>query len=143
MKKFAFAPLAASLAMLLAACSPSASTETAPPLELSAGGGDGMMSCMAFDPAILAEMPVAFEGTATAVDGDRVTLEVDRWFKGGDAETVVVVAPQGLEALIGGIAFEVGGQYLVSATNGQVNYCGFSGEATPDLRAGFEAAYGG
>jgi hypothetical protein len=98
---------------------------------------------MAFDPAILADMPVAFEGTVTDVDGDRVTLEVDHWFKGGDAEVVNLVAPQGMEALIGGIAFEAGAQYLISATDGVVNYCGFSGEATPELRARFEAAYEG
>ncbi len=139
-KKFAFAPLAA-LSLVLMACS--AGAESEPALELSAGGGEGMMSCLAFDPAILADMPVAFEGTATAVDGDRVTLEVDRWFTGGDADEVVLTAPQGLEALIGGIPFEVGGEYLISATDGQVNYCGFSGEATEDLRAGFEAAFPG
>lgn len=140
MKKFAIAPLA-TLAVLVAACSASGGGDAAP-LELSAGGGDGMASCLPFDPAILRDMPVAFEGTATAVDGDRVTLEVDRWFKGGEADEVVVLAPQGLEALIGGIPFEVGGEYLISATDGQVNYCGFSGESTPELLAGFETAFG-
>jgi hypothetical protein len=141
MTRFVLAPLAAALVVLVTACGTSGGA-AAGPLELSAGGGDAMASCLAFDPARLAEMPVAFEGTATAVEGDRVTLKVDRWFKGGDAAEVVLVAPQGLEALIGGIPFAVGGQYLVSATDGQVNYCGFSGEATPDLRAGFEAAFG-
>ena len=140
MKKFAFVPVAA-LAVVLSACSSGGDTESEP-LELAAGGGDSMASCMAFDPAILAEVPLAFEGTATAVDGDEVTLDVDRWFKGGESDEVVLVAPQGLEALIGGIPFEVGGQYLISATDGQVNYCGFSGEATSDLQAGFESAFG-
>ena len=141
MMKLAIASLAATLAIVLAACS-SDNAEPEPALELSAGGGDEMMSCLAFDPAILAEMPLAFEGTATAVDGDRVSLDVDRWFKGGDAAEVVLVAPQGFEALIAGFPFEVGGHYLISATDGQVNYCGFSGEATPELRTGFEAAFG-
>lgn len=141
MKKFALVPVTAALALVLSACS--AGGESEPPLELSAGEGEGMMSCLAFDPAHLAQMPVAFEGTATAVDGDRVTLKVDRWFKGGDADEVVLLAPQGLDALIGGIAFDTGGQYLISATDGQVNYCGFSGEATPELQAGFEAAFPG
>lgn len=143
MKKYAVASLAAALAIALAACSSAPGTEPEPPLELSAGGGDSMMSCLAFDPTVLAEMPLAFEGTASAVDGDRVTLDVDRWFKGGESDEVVLVAPQGLEALIGGISFQVGGQYLISATDGQVNYCGFSGEATPELRAGFESAFAG
>jgi hypothetical protein len=88
-------------------------------------------------------MPLAFRGTATEVGGDVVTLKVDHWFKGGDAEEVVLRAPQGLEALIDGIAFEADREYLISATDGQVNYCGFSGEVTPELEAGFEAAFEG
>jgi len=127
------------LAITLAGCS---SESESAPLELSAGdGGGAMASCLAFDPAVLADMPVAFEGTVTAVDGDRVTLEVDEWFKGGDADEVVLLAPQGLEALIGGVPFEADRQYLISATNGQVNYCGFSGESSEELRSGFEAAF--
>jgi hypothetical protein len=46
-----------------------------------------------------------------------------------------------MEALIGGIPFEVGDRYLISAQSGNVNYCGFSGQSTPELRAGFEAAF--
>jgi hypothetical protein len=94
-----------------------------------------------FDPAFLAEMPIAFEGTATEVGDDRVTLEVDRWFKGGDADEVTLTAPAGLEALIAGIDFQEGTSYLISATDGTVNYCGYSGEVTPELTAGFEAAF--
>ena len=137
--KFVVGP-AAMVAMVLTACS--SGGEASEPLELSAGSGGAMASCMALDPAILGEMPVAFEGTATAVEGDRVTLDVDHWFTGGDADEVVVTAPMGLEALIGGISFKVGETYLVSATNGTVNYCGFSGPATEELRAVFGEAFG-
>jgi hypothetical protein len=87
-------------------------------------------------------MPVAFEGTVVASEGDSVTLDVDRWFKGGEASQVVLRAPQGLEALIDGIAFEVGSQYLITATDGNVNYCGFSAKSTPEMRAAFEEAFG-
>ena len=97
--------------------------------------------CMVFDTAILADMPVAFEGTVTSVDGDVVTLEVDRWFTDGDATQVTLNAPQGMEALIDGIAFEVGGQYLITATDGAVNYCGYSAASTPEMRAAFEQAF--
>ena len=142
MIKFTIAPVAATLAIMLAACSFTGGSEPEPAIELSVGGGDAMMSCLAFEPTILAEMPLAFEGTATTVDGDRVSLNVERWFKGGESAGVALVAPQGLEALIGGVPFKMGGQYLISATDGQVNYCGFSGEATPELRAGFELAFG-
>ncbi|MEX2252223.1 MAG: hypothetical protein WD895_09150 [Acidimicrobiia bacterium] len=112
-----------------------------PPLELNAGGEDPMAMCIMFSIEYLAPMPVAFEGTVASVDGDAVTLEVDTWFKGGDASQVVLNAPQGLEALIDGFAFEEGGQYLITATEGNVNYCGFSGKSTPELRAAFEEAF--
>jgi hypothetical protein len=113
-----------------------------PPLELTAGGEDIMASCIAFSPEALDDVAeLAFAGTVTAVDGDVVTLTVDEWYRGGDAGEVVLNAPQGMEALIGGIPFAVGDAYLVSAQGGSVNYCGFSGAATPELRAGFEAAF--
>ena len=140
MNRIAIVSFAASLAVLWSACSSDDAEPTV--VELSAGEGDGLMSCLAFDPEILAEMPLAFEGTVEEVDGARVTLDVDRWFTGGDADRVVLEAPLGMEALIGGISFAEGGSYLISATDGVVNYCGFSGESTPELVAGFEAAFG-
>jgi hypothetical protein len=115
----------------------------APPIELNAGGEDVMASCIVFSPGELERVAeIAFEGTVTSVEGDTITLTVDNWYRGGDgAAEVVLNAPQGLEALIGGVPFETGGQYLISAQGGNVTYCGFSGESTPDLRAGFEAAF--
>lgn len=114
------------------------------PLELDAGAGDAMASCMPLDPAILAPMAPAFAATVTAVDGEAVTLQVDRWYAGDTgADTVLLHAPAGMEALIGGIAFEAGQQYLITATDGVVNYCGFSGPATPELQAAFDTAFGG
>jgi hypothetical protein len=139
MKRFALTTLLGTAALVLAACSSTESDTTA--VELSAGEGDAMMSCLAFDTTFLAEMPIAFEGTATAVGDDRVTLDVERWFKGGEADEVTLVAPAGLEALIAGIDFQEGTSYLISASDGSVNYCGYSGEATPELTAGFEAAF--
>lgn len=114
----------------------------APPLELTAGGEDIMASCMMFSPEELERVAeLAFEGTATTVEDDRITLSVDTWYRGGEAAQVALTAPQGMEALIGGIPFETGEQYLISAQAGSVNYCGFSGPATPELRAGFEQAF--
>lgn len=112
-----------------------------PPLELNAGGEDVMASCIAFSVEYLAPMPVAFEGTVVSAEGDAVTLDVDHWFKGGDASQVVLNAPQGMEALIGGFPFDVGTQYLITASEGNVNYCGFSGVSTPEMRAAFEEAF--
>jgi hypothetical protein len=113
-----------------------------PPLELTAGGEDPMAMCIVFSVEELAKAPLAFEGTVTTVEGDTITLDVDHWFEGGDAGQVILNAPQGMEALIAGIPFEVGGQYLITAYDGNVNYCGFSGPSTPELRAAYEQAFG-
>lgn len=116
--------------------------EDVSPLQLNAQGEDLMASCIMFSPDELDRVAeIAFEGTATAVEGDVVTLTVDAWYRGDGATEVVLRAPQGMEALIGGIPFEVGDQYLISAQGGNVNYCGFSGPATSELREGFEAAF--
>lgn len=124
---------------------PTATPEAATPLELTAGGEDAMASCIMFSTEELERVAeIAFEGTVTAADGPKVTLSVDRWFRGGDEATDVVLnAPQGMEALIGGIPFAVGEQYLITAQGGNVNYCGFSGPSTPEYRAAFEAAFAG
>ena len=113
-----------------------------PALELTAGGEDFTAMCIMFSVEELARMEVAFEGTVTSVEGETVTLEVDEWFKGGDAGQVVLHAPAGMEALIAGFPFEVGSQYLITAFDGNVNYCGFSGPSTPEFRAAYEQAYG-
>lgn len=135
--------LAVAAGLSLAGNEGSPSAEDKAPIALDAGGEDIMASCIAFSPEELDNVAeIAFEGTATTVDGDTVTLTVDTWFRGGDEATEVVLnAPQGMEALIGGIPFVVGDQYLISAQSGSVNYCGFSGPATPELRAGFETAF--
>ena len=114
-----------------------------PPLVLNAGGEDVMASCIMFSVEELAKAQVAFEGTVVTVEGDAVTLDVGEWFKGGEASQVVLNAPQGLEALIAGFPFEVGSQYLITAYDGNVNYCGFSAPSTPEMRAAFEQAFGG
>ena len=114
-----------------------------PPLELSLGAGDTLASCMPFDVAVLASMSPAFAATATSIDDGTVTLAVDRWYTGGDAATVALQAPSGMQALIDGFDFEVGQQYLITAAEGNVNFCGFSGVATPELTAAFETAFGG
>ena len=112
-----------------------------PPVTLTASGDDLMASCIRFSVEELANAPLAFEGTVTAVDGPNVSLQVDHWYRGGEAATVELVAPQGMEALIGGMQFTVGDQYLISAYDGNVNYCGYSGPSTAELRAAFDEAF--
>lgn len=114
-----------------------------PPLVLTLGAEDLMASCAVLDPAILGATSPAFAGTATAIDGEIVTLTVDRWYAGGDEATTTVelTAQAGMEALIGGFALETGEQYLISATEGSVNFCGLSGPASPELQAVYDQAF--
>ena len=82
-----------------------------------------------------------FDDVSASIDGDVVTLTVDEWYQGGDADVVTITAPLGMEALIGGIAFEPGQPYLVSAYDGVVSYCGMSGPATPELQQMYDDAF--
>ncbi len=107
------------------------------------GGGPTMSSCLMFDVAILRDMPVALAGTVTSADAEKVTLDVDRWFKGGDADQVTIAVPEGqTSAALDGVSFEQGKRYLLTATEGTVNGCGYSGPATADYEKQFEQAFG-
>ena len=78
-------------------------------LELDLGESNAMASCLPVDAATLSQMAPAFQGTVTAVEGETITLDVDTWYAGvEEADTVQLHAEQGLEALIGGIDFQVG-----------------------------------
>ncbi|HSF87337.1 MAG TPA: hypothetical protein VLG28_16990 [Acidimicrobiia bacterium] len=131
------------MAIVAAACgsADSPADEGGAPVELSLGDGLALASCLQFDTEILAGMPQAFAGTVISVEDETVVLSVDRWYRGGDAANVALNAPSGLEALIGGIDFDVDRQYLITAAEGTVNYCGFSGPATPELTAAFDEAF--
>lgn len=116
--------------------------ETDAPVVLTAEGGDALASCLPFEVATLAEMSPAFAGTVTELTDRVATLEVDRWFTGGDAELVEVHYTPGFEALIGTPQLQVGQRYLITASDDVVNGCGYSGPATPEYEAAFEEAFG-
>jgi hypothetical protein len=125
---------------------PASDAPTTPPgklkvLELNAGAEDTMAMCMQISPESVASMPIAFKGTVETAENGIVTLHIDQAYKGTDAQMATLVAPDGMQALIGGIEFEVGGQYLITATDGTINYCGHSGPATADLQAIFDQAF--
>lgn len=110
-------------------------------LELDAGVEDLLASCMVLDPTVLAQAPIAFRGTVTLADAGVVQLTVDQAYRGVDAQAVTLLAPEGQDALVGGVAWEVGQQYLVTAYDGTVAYCGQTGPATPELQAIFDQAF--
>jgi hypothetical protein len=114
-------------------------------LALSVPAGDAMAMCMQVSPELLRDADqVAFEGTVTQLDGRVATLSVDRWFAGEEVDEVVVTgAAENEVALLGGVIFEDGGHYLISAVDGDVRSCGLSGEVTPELQAIYDEAFGG
>jgi hypothetical protein len=97
-------------------------------------------SCLPFGVEILKQVPVAFGGTVTQVSDSAVSLRVDHWYKGGTADVVTVAVPAG-SSLEGGADFAAAKHYLVTATEGNVNSCGLTGEATPDLQQYFDQAF--
>lgn len=110
-------------------------------LHLSLGEGpDPMTSCPGVDSESVATLELAFVGTVTSVDDEHVSLDVDRWYTGGNAIQVRLTSPSNTELLIGRPDFLVGAQYVVSAISGVVTNCGFSGPAA-DLQPTFDTAF--
>ena len=92
----------------------------------------------------LSTFDTAFAGTVTSLEDGTATLAVDEWYAGGDAATATVTTPeQDLAALLMAVEFEKGRSYLVSATDGRVTLCGFTGETTPELQALYDEAFAG
>ena len=115
---------------------------TATTLAMPVGSGTSMNSCLPFDAQYLREMTVALSGTATDVTDDGVTLKVDRWYTGGNADVVRLANYDVNTVSLDGFSFEPGSRYLITATEGTVNLCGFSGPWTQDLADAFDEAFG-
>lgn len=103
--------------------------------------GTTMASCIPFSVGVLKDMPVAFSGTASEVTGGTVTLEVDHWYRGGTADVVKLNHYDASAVSIDGIAFFRGKRYLVTATNGTVNFCGYSALWSEHMAANFDQAF--
>ena len=98
--------------------------------------------CAAPTPELLAAQELAFGGTVTAVDGDTVTISTTTVYAGDVGEQVQVTAPSAaMYSLIDAVQFEVGGDYLVSASGGVVSVCSFSGPASPSLQRLYDKAF--
>jgi hypothetical protein len=118
-------------------------TSTAtPPLALTLPESDVMAMCLAIDATFLSDAAEqAFAGTVSEVGEGFVTLDVDRWYRGGDATSVQISTPAGFIAAMDGVDFVVGSRYLVAAAGGQVLGCGMSGPASPEFEQLFETAF--
>ncbi len=133
----------AGAAQLLSTDNPTPSANPQPSLVLSLPDSDAMSSCIQFSVDILAGMPTAFSGTALSTAKGTVLLEVDTWYRGGDAEVVALRNPENAMTSIDGVEFVDGERYLVTASEtGTVNSCGFTALWTPTMAAAFEDAFG-
>ncbi len=111
-------------------------------LAMPAGSGTSTSSCLPFEAQYLRDMPLALSGTATEVGDEGVTLDVDHWYTGGNADVVRVTNYDVDTASLDGFSFELGSRYLITATSGTVNLCGFSGPWTQELADAFDRAFG-
>ena len=124
------------------AATPQAQPKTVTTLTLP--GDDSVGMCLRISAEALRNVDQALEGTATEVTDDRVVLTVDKWYKGGDTDLVALTpADPDMVALIGAIEFKEGSKYLVTAADGAVNSCGFSGPYSADLAALYHEAFSG
>lgn len=113
------------------------------PMELAlAPDSPTMASCVPFSVENLAGMPVAFSGTVAEEDGERVLIQVDRWYRGGDTDQVSLLAPDvSMTSLDGMLDFEEGQRYLVTAGSGVVNYCGFTAIWNEQMASQYKNAF--
>ena len=99
--------------------------------------------CMVPTAEILANQQTAFDGTVASITDGVVTLDVTHWYRGGQADQVTVTAPPAeMQALVLAVDFQVGQRYLVSANDGFVTVCGFTGAYNDDLAAMYAEAFG-
>lgn len=113
-------------------------------MELTLPGSDVMSSCIQYSVEFLAQLPVAFSGEVVEADAGTVVLDVDRWYRGGEADTVALVNPSGPMTSIDGVELVAGRRYLVTATeDGTVSSCGFTAEWSPAMAADFQQAFAG
>ena len=92
-------------------------------------GGGGMAMCaFMYDLDTLADREWAFDGVLTAIDGNQGTFRVNRWFKGGEGDSVTRTV-DGMTAesgLLGGPGLVVDGRYLVTGDDVFAWSCGFT-----------------
>jgi len=141
------AQVAAALAVVVAAAiwaggsDGPAATGTVVALRLPASSGD--LQCVRPTVEGLRDHELAFLGTVESASPAEVTLRVTRWFAGAvDAETVTLKTVDGAAATeFGATEFVGGSDYLVAASDGLVEPCGFSGPATESRLADYDKAF--
>ena len=103
----------------------------------------GGATCIMFRVDRLAQQDVAFSGTVASLGDHSVKITVDHWYKGGNTDEVdlaTVGTPGAVNEL--GVNFVQGARYLVSALDGTVTGCGYTGPYSSELARDFRTAFG-
>lgn len=104
-------------------------------------GSDVTAMCARVEPAFVRNMELVFSGTAVETTEDEVVLDVDRWYHGGTADRVRLTTGEVPITLYGEIDFQQDERYLITASDGRVNICGFSGPWNPELAEVYADAF--
>lgn len=106
----------------------------------------GSASCIEqYSPQALADRSFAFDGTVDRIDGDEVTFQVGRWFKGAARDTVTLTATGMTGTAItsaGGPNLSVGGRFLVAGEDHFAWPCGFTQPYDPAVATQWAQATG-
>jgi len=109
--------------------------------------GTGLASCVEpYTPAALLNRSFAFDGTVTAIDGERVTFAVNAGFRGVGGGTVTLDAPGMTGTSITsapGPGLSVGERYLVAGDDTFLWGCGYTQAYSAAIAAEWAAALGG
>ncbi|MES2210051.1 MAG: hypothetical protein V4515_07690 [Chloroflexota bacterium] len=109
--------------------------------------GGGSAACVeTYSLQTLTNRSIAFDGTVSVIDGDRVTFQINQAFRGvtGDAVTLEAAGMTGTAITsAGGPNLSVGGRYLVAGEATFAWACGFTQTWDPVVAADWSAALGG
>ncbi len=93
-------------------------------------------------PELLGNADVAFDGTVVEVTAKAARLTAAQFYAGDPVDEVrVETPPAALASTLGAVDFEEGQRYLVSAVDGQVTVCGFSGPYSAELEQLYRDAF--
>jgi hypothetical protein len=99
--------------------------------------------CQVPNVGVLHQQSVAFRGTLVSMAHNTATFEVTHWYAGGPTDQAsVTVAPHGIPELVSATDLAVGHDYVMSASDGVVTACGFSGPATASRLKLYDRAFG-
>ncbi len=110
--------------------------------------GTGSASCVEpyAGPASITDRTLAFDGTVSAIDGDKVTFTVNQAYRGADGASIILDAAGMTGTTItsaGGPNLAVGERYLVAGDDHFAWSCGYTQPYDSQLAAQWQAASGG